>query len=310
MSYLSLPRRIITMVKASGQIPLPKMKNKIIATGNASSESLVTRIRPSHGWVSINIADLWRYRELVYFLVWRDTKVRYKQTALGAAWALLQPLLAMMVFSVFFGRLAKIPSDGLPYPLFCYVALVPWTFFSNALTQASNSLVGSANLISKVYFPRLAMPISAVLAGLIDFGIALLLIVGMMTYYNVSPTWSVLQFVPFLMLGIISALGAGFWLSALNIEYRDVRYAVPFLVQIWMFATPIAYPSSLVPERWRSLYALNPMVVVVEGFRSSLLRTLPQPTSSIVVAVLMALILFFSGAYYFRRTERIFADVV
>jgi lipopolysaccharide transport system permease protein len=270
----------------------------------------VIRIAPSRGWVALNLADVWEYRELLYFLIWRDIKVRYKQTAFGATWAVLQPLLTMLVFSIFFGRLAKVPSDGIPYPLFSYIALVPWTFFANAMTQSSNSLVGSANLISKVYFPRLAIPLSAVLAGLVDFGIALLLAFGMMAYYRVAISWNVFLILPFLLLAVVTSLGVGLWLSALNVEYRDVRYAVPFLTQFWMFATPIAYPSSLLHEPWRTLFGLNPMVGVVEGFRWALLGSKTQPGPAVAVSASVALLVLVSGAFYFRRTEKSFADIV
>jgi lipopolysaccharide transport system permease protein len=270
----------------------------------------ITRIVPRRGWIALRLGDIWAYRELVYFLVWRDIKVRYKQTALGAAWALLQPLLTMLIFSLFFGRLAKMPSNGVPYPLFSYIALVPWTFFSNALSQSSNSLVGNANLISKIYFPRLAMPLSAVLSGLLDFAIALLLGFGMMAYYRTAITWSVLWVAPFLLLGVCISLGAGLWLSALNVEYRDVRYVIPFLTQFWMFASPIAYPSTLLPEHWRTLYAVNPMVGVIEGFRWAILGAKPGPGPMAAVSTLAALIILVSGAFYFRRMEKSFADIV
>jgi lipopolysaccharide transport system permease protein len=270
----------------------------------------VIRIAPSRGWVALNLRDVWAYRELLYFLVWRDIKVRYKQTAFGATWAVLQPLLTMLVFSIFFGRLAKVPSDGIPYPLFSYVALVPWTFFANALAQSSNSLVGSANLISKVYFPRLAIPFSAVLAGLVDLGIASFLAFGMMIYYHVAITWSAFLVLPFLLLAVVTSLGVGLWLSALNVEYRDVRYAVPFLTQFWMFATPIAYPSSLLHEPWRTLFGLNPLVGVVDGFRWALLGSKTQPGPAVLVSTAVALLVLVSGAFYFRRTEKTFADIV
>lgn len=267
-------------------------------------------IAPLRGWSSLRLRELWAYRELLYFFVWRDVKVRYKQTALGAAWAILQPFLTMVVFSVFFGRLAKMPSDGLPYPIFAFAALVPWTFFSHGLSLASNSLVGGANLIKKVYFPRLVMPIAAVLSGLVDFLIAFGVLVGMMLFYGITPTPKILAIVPFVLLATVTSLAVAFWLSAVNVEYRDVRYVIPFLTQLWMFATPIAYPSSLLSEPWRTVYALNPMVGVVEGFRWALLDTGAAPGPMILVSTLVALALLVSGAYYFRRMEASFADIV
>jgi lipopolysaccharide transport system permease protein len=267
-------------------------------------------IAPLRGWSSLRLRELWAYRELLYFFVWRDVKVRYKQTALGAAWAILQPFLTMVVFSVFFGRLAKMPSDGLPYPIFAFAALVPWTFFSHGLSQASNSLVGGANLIKKVYFPRLVMPIAAVLSGLVDFLIAFGVLVGMMLFYGITPTPKIVAIVPFVLLATITSLAVAFWLSAVNVEYRDVRYVIPFLTQLWLFATPIAYPSSLLSEPWRTVYALNPMVGVVEGFRWALLDTGPAPGPMILVSSVVALVLLVSGAYYFRRMEASFADIV
>jgi lipopolysaccharide transport system permease protein len=268
------------------------------------------RIEPSRGWVSLRLAELWKYRELLYFLTWRDVKVRYKQTALGASWAIIQPVLTMVVFSLFFGRLAKVPSDGVPYPIFSYVALVPWTFFANGLTQSSNSLVGSSNLITKVYFPRLAIPIATILSALVDFVLAFAVLVGMMFFYGVTPTLQSLLMPCFLLLALTAGLGAGLWLSALNVQFRDVRYVIPFLVQLWLFASPVAYPSSLLDEPWRTLYALNPMVGVVEGFRWSLLDTSPAPGLMIIASSAAALILVSSGAVYFKRMERVFADVI
>lgn len=270
----------------------------------------VTLIRPSEGWAAPNLHELWRYRELVYFLVWRDVKVRYKQTALGVIWAVLQPVLAMVVFSLFFGRLAGIPSDGVPYPIFSFAALVPWTFFAHGLSQASNSLVGSQNLITKVYFPRLAIPVATVLSGLVDFGIAFLVLVGMMLFYSLSPGAESVWLLPLVLLALVTALGTGLWLSALNVQYRDVRYVVPFLTQFWLFVTPIAYPSSLLGEPWRTVYGVNPMAGVVEGFRWALLGTDTAPGGMIAVSSLVAVLLLISGALYFRRMERTFADVI
>lgn len=275
-----------------------------------SGEIPVTIIRPSRGWISLNLRDLWEYRELLYFLIWRDVKVRYKQTVLGAAWAIIQPFFTMVVFALFFGKLAKMPSDGIPYPIFSYAALVPWTFFANGLSQSSTSLVASANLIKKVYFPRLVVPISAVISGGVDFALAFAVLLGMMLFYGVVPTAAVIWLPLLLLLALVASLGVGLWLTAMNVQFRDVRYAVPFLVQAWMFATPIAYPSSLLDEPWRSLYGINPMAGVIEGFRWALLGTETAPGPIIFVSALVAVGLLVSGAFYFRRMEKTFADVV
>jgi lipopolysaccharide transport system permease protein len=268
------------------------------------------RIQPSKGWVSLKLREFWEYRELLYFLTWRDIKVRYKQTALGAAWAIIQPFFTMLVFSLFFGRLARVPSDGIPYPIFSFAALVPWTFFANGLTQSSNSLVGSSNLITKVYFPRLIVPISAVVSGIVDFALAMLVLLAMMAYYRVPPTANALLLPFFVLVAMVTSLGVGLWLSALNVEYRDVRYVLPFVVQFWMFATPIAYPSTLLGEPWRTIYGLNPMAGVIEGTRWALLGTDTAPGPIIVASSLASLLLLVSGAFYFRRMEKKFADVV
>ena len=270
----------------------------------------VLRIEPSRGWVSLRLRELWEYRELLYFLTWRDIKVRYKQTVLGAAWAIIQPFFTMVVFSLFFGRLAGIPSDGVPYPIFSFTALVPWTFFANGLNQSSNSLVGSADLIKKVYFPRLAVPIATVLSGVVDFVLAFVVLMGMMLYYGVVPTINTLWLPFFFLLALVTSLGIGLWFSALNVEFRDVRYTVPFLTQVWMFSTPIAYPSSLLSEPWRTLYGLDPMVGVIEGFRWALLGTDTAPGPIIIVSSFAAMALLVGGAFYFRRMEKTFADLV
>ena len=280
------------------------------AASPAVPELAVLRIRPSTGWMSLRLDEMWAHRELLYFLIWRDIKVRYKQTALGAAWAIIQPVFTMIVFSIFFGRLAKVPSDDLPYPLFSYAALIPWTFFATALVQSSQSLVGSANLIKKVYFPRLVIPTAAVLAGLVDFALAFVVLLAMMPYYDIWPTANVVWLPLFTLLALVTALGTGLWLSALNVQFRDVRYVVPFLTQIWLFATPIAYASSMLPEPWRTLYGLNPMAGVVEGFRWALLGSGTAPGSMMIVSTFAALTMLVSGAFYFRRMERTFADVV
>ena len=266
-------------------------------------------LEPNHGWLTFELSDLWRYRELLFFLTWRDIKVRYKQTVLGAAWAVLQPLLTMVVFSIIFGLLANLPSDGIPYPLFTFTALLPWQLFAFALTNSSNSLVGSQNLISKVYFPRLVIPIASVLPGLVDFVIAFVVLLGMMFYYQIPLTARILVLPVFILLGVLTALAAGFWLSALNVEYRDIRYVVPFLTLFWQYATPVAYSSSLIPEKWRLLYGLNPMAGVVEGFRWALLGK-GEIGSLLWASVIIVLLLLISGLIYFKRMEDTFADVI
>jgi lipopolysaccharide transport system permease protein len=270
----------------------------------------VITIEPSKGWVSLRLNEVWEYRELLYFLCWRDIKVRYKQTVLGAAWAIIQPFFTMVVFSLFFGKLANMPSDGLPYPIFAYAALVPWTFFANSLTQSSNSLVGSASLITKVYFPRLVIPISSVFSNVVDFLLAFVVLLGMMMFYGIAPTANVVWLPLLLALALVTALGMGLWLSAMNVQFRDVRYTLPFLTQFWLFATPIAYPSSLLSEPWRTVYGLNPMVGVVEGFRWALLGTETSPGPMMMVSALASLVLLVGGALYFRRMEKTFADTV
>jgi lipopolysaccharide transport system permease protein len=292
-------------------VPEAQSMNSQLAIHNSRPSTLTTlRIAPSEGWVSLKLLEFWDYRELLYFLIWRDIKVRYKQTALGASWAIIQPVFTMLVFSLFFGHLGKIPSDGIPYPIFAFAALVPWTFFANGLGQSSNSLVGNANLITKIYFPRLIVPLASVFSGVVDFLIAFIVLLGMMLYYGLAPTLNVLWLPLFVLLALVTSLGVGLWLSALNVEYRDVRHLVPFITQFWLFATPIAYPSSLLPEPWRTVYGLNPMVGVVEGFRWALLGTNTAPGSIIAVSSAVALVILVSGAYYFRRMEKTFADIV
>lgn len=267
-------------------------------------------IRPASSWSSIGLKELWEYRELLYFLVWRDVKVRYKQTALGAAWAIIQPLMMMLVFSLFFGYLAKVSSDGIPYPIFTFCALLPWQLFSHALTESSNSLVANERLITKVYFPRLVVPIAAVLGGMVDFAIAFVILLVMMLYYGIVPTWAIITLPGFILLAIMTALGVGLWLSALNVQYRDVRYTIGFLIQFWLFATPVAYSSSIVPERWRPLYGLNPMAGVVEGFRWALLGKSEAPGALLAVSLVVVILTLVGGLYYFRKMEQEFADVV
>jgi lipopolysaccharide transport system permease protein len=267
-------------------------------------------IRPARGIFELRLRELWDYRELLYFLVWRDIKVRYKQTALGAAWAVIQPVMTMVVFSIFFGRLAKVPSNGLPYPVFAFTALLPWQLFSFALTESSNSLVSSQNLITKVYFPRLVIPLSSVLAGIVDFAIAFVVLLVLMAYYGIRPTAAIVWLPFFVLLAVVSALSVGLWLSALNVKFRDVRYTIPFLTQLWMFATPVAYPSSIIPQPWRTWSGLNPMAGVVEGFRWALLGDGLIPGALLWVSAVAVLLLFTGGLIYFRRTEATFADIV
>jgi lipopolysaccharide transport system permease protein len=276
----------------------------------AAPPRICKRMERTSGWASLRLAELWEYRELIYFFTWRDIKVRYKQTVLGALWAIIQPLFTMLIFSLFFGRLAKVPSDGIPYPLFSYSALVPWTFFATELTLASNSLVQSSNMLKKIYFPRMAVPLGTVISGCVDFFIAFVVLIGMMGFYGMVPTWKIVWLPCFLLLAVVTCVGVSLWLSAMNVHFRDVRYAIPFLTQFWMFATPIAYPSSLLPERWRTLFAINPMVGVVEGFRWALLDVHTAPGPMIIVSSIVSLGLLVSGAFYFRRLERTFADVV
>jgi lipopolysaccharide transport system permease protein len=284
--------------------------SELTTTAPATSDDFVLLIRPSSSSLPAALSELWAHRELLVFFAWRDLKVRYKQTALGVAWALLQPLFMMIVFSVFFGNLAKISSDGLPYPIFAYCGLLPWQLFAYAMTNAASSLVTNERLVTKVYFPRATLPISSVLAGLVDFAIAFILLLALMPYYGCAPSPAILALPFFLLLAIGTAVAVGLGLSALNVRYRDVRYALPFLTQVWLFATPIAYPSGLVPGRWRALYALNPMVSVVDGFRWALLGA-PSPRATTVIASsLVVMVGLLASLQYFLRVERSFADVV
>lgn len=271
-------------------------------------ETLV--LKPSRGWVALNLGDLWRYRELAFFLTWRDIKVRYKQTLLGAGWAIIQPLVQMVVFNFLFGSLADISTGEIPRPLFTFSALLPWNLFSKALTDASRSLVASRNMITKVYFPRLVVPLASVLGGVVDFAIAFVILLGMMVYYQVSVPSTVWAVPLFILLALATALGIGLWFSAWNLHYRDVGYFIPFLTQFWMLATPIAYPLSEVPEQWYLIYSLNPMVGVVEGFRWSLLGSPPVSSDAMIISVGVGLISLITGIFYFRRMERTFADMV
>lgn len=271
----------------------------------------VTIIEPWRGWLSLNLREIWAYHELLYFLVWRDVKVRYKQTVIGAAWAILQPLMTMVVFTIIFQKFAKMPSDGLPYPLFSFSALLPWNFFSKSLNGSIGSLVGNANLITKVYFPRLLLPVSAILSATIDLAISFAFLLGMMMWYGIVPIWSALVAVPLLvLLAALAALAVGLWLSVINVRYRDVGQAIPFLTQLWLFVSPVAYPVSIVPEEWRLLYSLNPMTGVIEGFRWALLGKESPPIDLLILSTLIVVGLLWGGVMYFKRMEQTFADVV
>jgi lipopolysaccharide transport system permease protein len=276
----------------------------------AHGASHTTIIRPVTGWAPLHLGELWEYRELLFFLTWRDIKVRYKQTVLGAAWAVLQPLLTMVIFSVFFGRLARLPSDGVPYPVFAFCALVPWTYFATALTQASNSLVDHSALISKIYLPRVLVPLARVVGGLVDLALASVVLAAMLAYYGIVPGPAVLTLPLFVLLAAATAFAVSLWLAALNVRYRDVRHVIPFLIQVWLFATPIAYSASLVPERWRPLYGLNPMAGVVDGFRWALLGRAEPPGALLALSGLSVVVILAGGLFYFRRMERSFADTI
>jgi len=273
-------------------------------------DSPVIRIKPSRGWLSFNLKEIWAYRELLYFLIWRDVKVKYKQTIIGAAWAIVQPFMTMIVFTLVFKTVAGIPSDGIPYPIFAYTALLPWNLFAGALDRSTMSLVAQSNLISKVYFPRLIIPFSATLSGLVDFVIAFVVLVGMMVWYHIIPTLAVLYLPLFMILALSAALSVGLWLSAVNVRYRDVGHTVPFLIQIWMFASPVAYPVSMVPAKWRLLYSLNPLAGVIEGFRWALLGKGHPDFAVITISTIMVAALLFGGIAYFKRMEKTFADLV
>jgi lipopolysaccharide transport system permease protein len=280
-----------------------------LSPGVAVSQPMM-RLQRSRGWVSLGLREVWEYRELLYFLTWRDIKVRYKQTVFGASWAVIQPFFTMVVFSIFFGRLAGVPSDGIPYPLFSFAALVPWTFFAYALGHSANSTVGSGELIKKIYFPRLVIPIASTLSGVVDFAIAFLVLLVMMSVYGVWPTSKMVWLPLLLLLALGTSLAVGMAFAALNVQFRDVKHSISFLTQFWLFATPVAYPSSLLSEPWRTLYALNPMVGVVEGFRWALLGVDTAPGPMILVSSVVAALLLVGSAYYFRRLERTFADVI
>lgn len=283
----------------------------VVDTQREESQLPMTMVQPSRGWAGVNLRELWRYRELVYFLIWRDIKVRYKQTLLGAAWAILKPFFSMIVFSVIFGNLARIPTDEVPPPLFYFAGLLPWVFFQDGITKASNSLVSGRNLITKVYFPRLAIPISSVVAGLVDFCLAFLVLIGMMIYYGYQPTHAIWTLPLFILLALITALGGGLWLAALNVAYRDIGYVTPFIVQAWLYASPVVYSATLITgDFWQVVYGLNPMAGVVQGFRWAMLGVGQPPSNFLLASIAIALSLLISGALYFRRMERTFADVV
>jgi lipopolysaccharide transport system permease protein len=276
----------------------------------SAPSTAIHTIVPARAWAPLRLGELWEYRELLYFLVWREIKIRYQQTALGVAWAIIQPVFTMVVFSIFFGRLARVPSDGVPYPVFAFCALLPWQLFAFSLAESSNSVVSNQRLVTKVYFPRLVMPLAALGVGLIDFVITFILLLLLAGYYGIVPGLPLLTIPLWTLLAVMTALAVGLWLSALNVRYRDVRHTVPFLIQIWLFATPVAYPTSLVPEQWRALYALNPMVGVVDGFRWAVLGTSDPPRLTAAVSVVTVMLLMTGGLFYFRRMERTFADLV
>jgi lipopolysaccharide transport system permease protein len=285
------------------------LSEPLVASIPSLPESPLVTISPSRKWVALNLRDLWAYRDVLYFLMWRDIKVRYRQTLLGVLWAIIQPFFSMLTFALFFGTLAGLPSDGIPYPLFAYSGLVPWTFFSNAVMYSGNSLVGNPNLITKVYFPRMIIPGAAVGAGLVDFAATLIPLVGLMVYYKIALTWQLVVFPLLVLLVVFLALAVGMWFAALNVQYRDVRYALPFTIQLWMFATPIIYPSSLVPAEWRWVLALNPLAGLVEGSRAALFGV-EWDWTALTISSSITFILLVSCAYVFRRMERNFADLV
>lgn len=276
---------------------------------NLVDEVPITIIRPAKGWIAIDLKELWDYKELIYTFASRDIKVRYKQTALGAGWAIIQPLFTMVIFTIIFGRFAKIPSEGIPYPLFSYAALLPWTLFAEGITRSTSSMITNRHIMTKVYFPRLVMPISGILSPVVDFTVAFIILIGMILYYGFIPTINIVWLPAFILLALATSLGVGLWLSALNVQYRDFQYTVPFIVQLWLYSSPVVYASSLVPEEYRLIYGLNPMAGVIEGFRWALLGTEP-PSSMIFISVLMVAVILISGAYYFKRVEKTFADVV
>ncbi len=280
-------------------------------TQQPNQEETIT-IRPTSGWAALKLRELWRYRELMFFLTWRDIKVRYKQTLLGAAWAIIRPVTTMIVFTLIFGRVAKLDSEGVPYEIFTFTALLPWQLFSKALGDTSKSMVSNRNMITKIYFPRLVIPFSSIISGLVDFGIAFVILIGMMFYYGIKPTSAMWTLPLFLILALVTALGVGLWFSALNVQFRDVGYIIPFLTQVWLYATPVAYSAQIVSPKWQTIYALNPMAGVVQGFRWALLGTEmgANAYTTLSVSILISILVLISGLFYFRRMERTFADVV
>ena len=296
---------------ANARTTMHRTRSSIIGVSLMSANAIPTVvIEPRKSLFDLDLGSVWEYRELLYFLVWRDVKVRYKQTAIGAGWVIIQPLLTIMIFAVIFSYMAKIPSDGLPYPIFAYTALLPWTYFSQALGRGGGGLVGNANLISKVYFPRLIIPLGSVVTPLVDFLLSFVILLGLMVWYGIHPTWGVVALPLFLLLALMTALAMSLFLSALNVQYRDVGYVIPFLIQFWMFVSPVIYPVSLVPEKWRLLYSLNPMVGVIEGFRWALLGKANPDLAVMTVSTLVVIALLFCGLVYFRKMERTFADVI
>jgi len=276
----------------------------------SNPSQIVTRIRPASKWPGIDLPELWAYRELLFILTWRDVSVRYKQSVVGIGWAILQPLLMMLIFTIVFGKFAKLPSEGVPYPIFTFCALLPWNYFASSLSGSSNSLVGSAHLVTKVYFPRLVLPLSKVFAGLIDFGIGFVILLGMMAWYGITPTIGILFLPLFMLVAMLGSLGAGLWLTAINVKYRDVVFVIPFLVQFWMYASPVAYSTTIVPERYQWIYGLNPMVGVIEGFRWAMLGKVSPNIGMMLVSLGGILALLISGLFYFKHMEKTFADVI
>jgi lipopolysaccharide transport system permease protein len=283
---------------------------KQVALEGSHLPELVT-IKPVKGWVPLNLKDLWHYRELIYFLTWRDLKVRYKQSVLGVLWAILKPFMNMVVFTIFFGQLAKIPSDGIPYPIFSYTGLLPWIFFASALEVSARSMLQSGSMVSKIYFPRIIVPLASVFANLVDFAISFIILIGMMIFYHIVPTVNIFWLPVFLLLAMIAAIGVGLWFSALLVMYRDVNYLLPFITEIWKFVSPVVYSATMIPEKWQWLYSLNPMAGVVSGFRWALLGK-PETISfpGVAISAGISLVIFISGLYFFRRMERVFADMI
>lgn len=305
---------------ANNGITSPKPANTSMPLASGSESPLLQRmsrlpaepmfvVEARKSGISFNLKDWWTYRELLYFLIWRDVKIRYKQTFLGASWAIIQPLLTMVIFTFIFGRVAQIDSEGIPYPVFAYAALLPWTFFANAITSSGNSIVGSAHLITKVYFPRMIIPVAAVGAGLVDLVVALPMLAALMFYYHIPVTLNLLLFVPLVLLTTLLAIAVGMWLSAINVKYRDVKFAIPFLVQIWMYLSPVAYPTSVIPARWRLLYSLNPFVGVIESYRAALFGR-QFDWKVLFISLMVTLLSLAYAAYQFRKMEKSFADII